>query len=217
MRCLLWIGPTTARNKPTSPDESFAAQARSLERSYLQSEDPMVQSGFSGGRKRWVAERSPIVNAIHRDGDFLDVGCANGLLAEDVVTWAGEHGFALTPHGIDLGASLVDLARQRLPDHRQNFHMADAWGWDPKRQWTFVYSLLDLSPQELWCDWLYRLSTWVEPEGRLIIGSYGADSRGVQPTDVANVMENCGLQPLDFSHGGDPLMARFAWSRAEPP
>jgi len=212
VRCLLRIGTTTARNKPPSPDESFAAQTRSLERSYLQSEDPTVQSGFSGGRKRWVAERSPIVNAIHRDGDFLDVGCANGLLAEDLVIWAAEAGFALTPHGIDMGAGLVDLARQRLPAHRQNFHVADAWGWDPKRKWTFVYSLLELSPQERWCDWLHRLSTWVKPEGRLIIGSYGANSRGVQPTDVTNVMENCGLQTLGSSDGGDPLNTRFAWS-----
>lgn len=41
------------------PDREFAAQARALESAYLRSEDPMVQSGFSGGRQRWVSERSP--------------------------------------------------------------------------------------------------------------------------------------------------------------
>ena len=34
--------------------------------------------------------RRPIVSAIDRDGTFLDVGCANGLLMESLATWAGE-------------------------------------------------------------------------------------------------------------------------------
>lgn len=194
------------------PDREFAAQARALESAYLRSEDPMVQSGFSGGRQRWVSERSPLVDAIHRDGDFLDVGCANGLLAEDVVSWASERGFDLTPHGVDLGPGLVDLARRRMADHRQNFNVADAWSWEPDRQWTFVYSLLDLSPRDLWCDWLDRLSTWVEPEGRLIIGSYGSRSRGIDPFDVGEVLESCGLRVRRSSQGGEPPVTRFAWS-----
>lgn len=205
-------GSTTARNRPELPDESFAAQARALEQAYLQSGDPMAQSGFSGGRRRWVSERSPLIDAIHRDGDFLDVGCANGLLAEDVATWSRERGFEVVPHGIDLGERLVAVAQRRMPEQRQNFAVADAWRWEPRRKWAFVYSLLDLSPQERWCDWLHRLSTWVEPGGRLIIGSYGSRSRAVEPLDVAYVMEGCGLRVIGSSRGGDPPLTRFAWS-----
>jgi SAM-dependent methyltransferase len=194
------------------PDETFIAQARALEQAYLQSEDPILQSGFSGGRRRWVSERSPLIEAIHRDGDFLDVGCANGLLAEDVATWAGELGFEVVPHGIDVGEGLVSVARRRIPEHAQNFHVADAWTWRPERQWTFVYSILDLSPRDRWCDWLTRLSTWVAPEGRLIIGSYGSRSLSIEPCDVEQVMEECGRPVLGSSRGGDPPLARFAWS-----
>lgn len=196
------------------PDEGFAAYARDLESAYLESDDPLVQSGFSGGRRRWISERSPLLDAIHRDGDFLDVGCANGLLAEDVTAWARERGFDLVPHGIDLGRRLIALAQRRMPDHRQNFNVADAWTWQPQRQWTFVYSLLDLSPRDLWCDWLRRLSTWVEPHGRLIVGSYGSRSREEAPMDVQGVMECCGLSVIGSREGGDPIVTRFAWSES---
>lgn len=147
------------------PSADFRTGARRLEAAYLESDDPMVQSGFSGGRARWVAERSPLVDAIHRDGSILDVGCANGLLAQDVVTWAG--------------------------------------------------SKLDLSPAEMWCDWLRRLSSWLEPGGRLIIGSYGSRSRSLPPVDVPARFEECGLRVAGSSHGGDPPLSWFAWSMAE--
>ncbi len=195
------------------PAEEFLDRCRRLESTYLESDDPIAQSGFSGGRERWVAERSPLIEAIDRDGDFLDVGCANGLLAADVTGWAANRGITLTPHGIDLGSDLVDLARHRLPDFAHNFVTANAWTWQPDRLWTFVYSLLDLSPPELWCDWVRRLLGWVEPGGRLILGSYGSRSRGITPAEVAAVMQGCGLPAEGSSAGGEPVTARFAWTR----
>lgn len=194
------------------PDAGFMERSRSLEAAYLESDDPIVQAGFSGGRERWVAERSPLIEAIDRDGDFLDVGCANGLLAADVVAWADERGFSLTPHGVDLGHGLVELARSRLPDFAHNFTAADAWSWEPDRRWTFVYSLLDLSPRELWCEWVNRLMGWVEPGGRLILGSYGSRSRDVAPVEVADVFKGCGLRVAGSSAGENPVLTRFAWT-----
>ncbi len=194
------------------PGEEFLENCRHLESAYLESDDPIARSGFSGGRERWVAERSPLIEAIDRDGDFLDVGCANGLLAADVTEWAADRGFTLTPYGIDLGSRLVDLARSRLPEFADNFVTANAWTWQPDRRWTFVYSLLDLSPDELWCDWVNRLLGRVEPGGRLILGSYGSRSRGIVPVDVTAVMEGCGLPVAGSSAGGDPVTSRFAWT-----
>lgn len=187
-------------------------EMRALEDAYLESEDAIVRSGFHGGRARWVAERSPLVEAIHRDGHFLDVGCANGLLVADVVDWAAERGHRIVPHGVDLGPRLVDLARKRLPGHAGNFVVADAWAWEPARGWTFVYSLLDLSPDELWCDWIRRLYDWVEPGGRLIMGSYGSRSRAMPPIDVTPVLESCGLRVRGSSVGGEGPVTRFAWA-----
>ena len=186
------------------------AEMAALEPAYLRSSDPIVQSGFSSGRERWVAERSPLVDGIASDGEFLDVGCANGLLAQDVVAWAAGAGFRMTPFGVDLGPGLVALARQRLPVVADNFVAADAWTWEPGRRWDYVYSILNCAPKTLWCDWLSRLAGWVEPGGRLIVGFYGSRSRGIVPEDVGAVMGRCGFRVAGESFGN--TITRFAWA-----
>lgn len=151
------------------------------------------------------------MEAVDRDGDFLDVGCANGLLVSDVVVWASAKGFEVVPYGFDLGAGLVALAQELLEQHAENFLVADAWTWRPGRQWAFVYSLLDLSPTDLWCEWLRRLYGWVEPGGRLIIGSYGSQSRGQLPEHVGEVLPECGFDVAGSSSGGQGPVTRFGW------
>jgi hypothetical protein len=59
--------------------------------------NPYQQSGRSSGADRWEQTRRPFVQAIHRSGDFMDIGCANGLLLESLILWAGREGFALRP------------------------------------------------------------------------------------------------------------------------
>ena len=198
------------------PGPDFRESARDLESAYLESDDPERQSGFSSGRTRWVVERSPLVEVLDRDGDFLDVGCANGLLVADVINWAGDRGVKIVPNCVDLGPRLIELARRRLPQFASNFHVADAWAWEPDRQWTYVYSLLDLSPRDLWCHWLRRLHNWVEPGGRLIIGSYGGRTPRRHPADVVAVMEGCGFSVAGSTEGGDPVVTRFTWTSRIP-
>lgn len=193
------------------PNADFMAAARALETAYLESDDPIRQSGFHGGRDRWVAERSPLVDGIAGDGDFLDVGCANGLLVSDLVTWAAAKGHRIAPYGVDLGVQLIDLARQRMVEHQENFVVADAWTWQPDRQWAYVYSLLDLSPPDLRCEWLRRLYGWVEPGGTLIVGAYGSCSQGRLPEDVHETLRTCGFEVTGSSAGGDGTTTRFAW------
>jgi hypothetical protein len=187
------------------------ARMAALEDKYLGFEAPETQSGFGGGRARWIAERSPLVEAIDRDGEFLDVGCANGLLAADVVIWAAERGFRMVPHGVDLGEALIARASERHLDRAHNFVAADAWHWEPKRKWTFVYSLLELAPADLRCEWMRRLFGWVDVGGRLIIGSYGSRSRNLAPADVAEVFGQCGFKVAGSATDGDGPITRFAW------
>ncbi len=64
---------------------AFIRELQELERAYLTYDDPIRQSGFSGGGVRWRAEREPILAGIHTDGTLLDIGCANGFLLQSLV------------------------------------------------------------------------------------------------------------------------------------
>lgn len=180
-----------------------------LERAYLDSDDPIRGSGFSGGPQRWRAERAPILEAVDRGGDLLDVGCANGFLLECLVAWAQEKGVTLVPHGLDIGPGLVAAARQRLPTAQ--IHLGNAWDWKPPRRYRFVYTLADIVPPDRFDALVRRLLVeFVEHGGRLIVGDYGSRSRGIEPRDVAAMLRS--HRPIaGQSVGGDPIVSRFAW------
>jgi len=191
----------------------FAEVKRFLEEGYLQHTDPIRQSGFGGGPERWRAERGPILEAIDRDGDLLDVGCANGYLLECLVAWAKEQGRALVPYGVDFSERFVELARKRHPANASNFWVANSWDWTPPRRFPFVYALLDSVPTDLMASYATRLLDWaVERGGRLIVGHYGSRHRRKEPVDVAAILESVGLMVSGTATGGDPATTRFAWS-----
>jgi SAM-dependent methyltransferase len=191
---------------------AFLQQVASLEGAYLSHDDPIRQSGFGGGAERWRAERGPILEAVTGDGDFLDVGCANGYLAECLVAWAGERGIGLTPHGIDLGPRLIAEAQRRLPQFAANFHVANGWDWRPGRRFRYVYTLSDCVPQEMLRQYAGRLlCRLVEPHGRLIVGSYGSRSRATPPLPIAETLASYGYAVAGQTTGGQPPVTTFAW------
>lgn len=193
------------------PDE-FLHHLGALEVAYLETDDPLLQSGYSGGPDRWRAERTPILDAVTTDGDLLDVGCANGHLLECLRGWAGERGVTLTPFGVDISARLIDVARRRLPSFEKNFYVANAWDWVPPRQYRYVYALSDCVPTPFLVAYVERLlARAVAPGGRLIVGAYGSRSRGVMPLDVRSVLTTHGFCVSGSAQGGDLPVSVFAW------
>ncbi len=195
--------------------EAHQRASAELEASYLESEDPIRQSGFGGGSERWQLEREPILDGVAGDGELLDVGCANGYLLECLASWGRERGIELEPCGIDVGARLIELARKRFPGHAANFWVADAWSWDPPRRFRSVYVLFDCVPREL-LEPLVRklLERALLPGGRLIVGAYGSASRGIVPFDVGAFLEARGFHVEGSAHAGEPVRTRFAWIEA---
>lgn len=192
--------------------EDFLAEVRALEDAYLQSDDPIRQSGFGGGAERWRAERGPILEAVTGDGDLLDIGCAVGYLAECLVEWGAERGVRLTPHGIDVGARLIAEAKRRLPEHAGNFQVANGWDWRPGRRFRYVYSLSDCAPREMLGEYVGRLlDGLVEPGGRLIVGSYGSRSRGTPALPLGEMLASYGYAVAGQASGGEPPLTAFAW------
>jgi len=162
------------------------------EQHYLASDDPRRQSGFGGDEDRWEAARRPIVEAIDRDGSFLDIGCANGYLLESVVRWS-EH--RIEPYGLDFSPRLVELARSRLPQWAKRIFLGDALEWEPPQRFDFVRRELLYAPEERWRELVERLlERTVAPGGRLIVCGYGSPRRGVPTHPVRRILRSWGYE-----------------------
>ena len=153
-----------------------------FERAYLAGSDPRAQSGFSGSPERWRAAREGIVEAIDRDGSFLDVGCANGLLLESVIQWSP---FAIEPYGIDFAPGLVELARSRLPRWADQLWVADVFSWRAPLRFDFVHARWELDA----VDEIRRLGR------RAIFSSDGSFRRAESPRaePVATLLRERGV------------------------
>ena len=192
--------------------QSFLREIEALEAAYLRETDPIRQSGFSGGAVRWQAERGPILEAIDSDGDLLDIGCANGYLLECMLKWGGERGLRLIPHGLDRGSRLIELAKVRLPGCADNFHVGNAWDWQPQRKYHYVYMLYDCLPIDYLAEGVHRLlKQIVAPQGRLIIGAYGSKSDAIPPLDIGDFLESSGFSVVGRAEGGIEPITKFAW------
>jgi SAM-dependent methyltransferase len=160
----------------TQAEREFFTQEQALfEAKYLVGTNPRQQSGFGRDALDWERFRRPIVAPIGRDGSFLDIGCANGLLMESVVAWAGGDGRRVEPFGLDISERLADLARQRLPRWRDRIFVGNALFWEPPARFDFVRTELVYVPPRRRREYVERLlGRFVAPDGRLIICSYGS-------------------------------------------
>ena len=166
------------------------------ERQYLAAADARGQSGFRGDAARWERARRPMLEAVHRPGTFLDVGCANGLLMESVHAWSNGE---LEPYGLDVSERLVALARSRLPHWADRIYVGDALTWTPPRRFDFVRSELVYAPPERRAELVEGLLELVAPGGRLILCSYGSRRSGQPLEPLADLVRGWGHEPeLEF-------------------
>jgi hypothetical protein len=160
----------------TDEERRFFDQARTLhEEKYLAGTNPRQQSGFGRDERDWERYRRVITAPIDRDGTFLDVGCANGLLMESVVTWAAAAGHRLEPYGVEISAKLAELARSRLPHWKERIFTANALVWSPPLRFDFVRTELVYVPEHLRRRYTERLlEDVVAPRGCLVVCAYGS-------------------------------------------
>ncbi|GAB3244837.1 methyltransferase domain-containing protein [Nocardioides dilutus] len=157
-----------------------------IEAAYLSATTPHAQSGKGGDAAGWEYARRLLCDAIHRDGTFLDIGCANGLLMADLQRWAAAEEHAIEPHGVEISAKLADLARARCPQWADRIHTANANGWMPPRRYDFVRTGLDYVPAGSRPAYLQHLADHVvAPGGRLIIGVHNLPDDDELADDLA--------------------------------
>ena len=155
----------------------YRRQAEVLAAAYLLEDDPRWQSGFDGDPGLWREAREPVLEAVSRDGTFLDVGCATGPLMECLAAWAQERGRHLSMYGLELSHDLADAARRRLPAWAGRIFEGNVVDWLPPRRFTYVRTGLEYVPPRRGPHLIARLlRDVVEPGGRLIVGPvYGRD------------------------------------------
>ena len=176
-----------------------------LERAYLGADDPRGESGFGGDEARWERARRSIVSAIDRDGTFLDVGCARGLLMKSLATWAGEEGYRVEPYGLDLIGSLAALARQRLPHWSERVFVGNVMDWRVPFRFDLVRTDLEYAPPHRRHEMVERLlREYLSSGGRLILCSYGSSRRPTPKAEpVGEILRNWGYTVAGEAEGGD--------------
>jgi len=143
---------------------------------YLAATTPQAQSGHSGDAVAWEHARGIIADAIDRDGTFLDVGCANGLLMETIVGWCAARGIRIEPYGLDIVVELAALARACLPQYAERIFVGNALTWSAPMRFDFVRVGLEYVPPRRRRDLVARLlHEVVAGDGRLVIGVYNED------------------------------------------
>jgi SAM-dependent methyltransferase len=197
-------------------EEARERERLAIERMYLKAPDAYGQSGFHGDAARWEALRRPVTKAVDRDGSFLDIGCANGLLLESALGWAASDGHKVVPYGLDHSEALVELARVRLEGKGGELFVGDAQTWAPPRRFDFVRTELVYVSGADRRSYTERLvSEFLAPRGRLIVASYG--TRGGIPAaePVGELLRSWGFEVEGATEGTDPwsgkTLTRVAW------
>ena len=157
------------------------------------------------------------MSAVDRDGTFLDVGCANGLLMESVAAWAAEDGFRVEPYGLELIESLAALARQRLPHWADRIFAGNVMSWRPPLRFDFVSTGLEYVPPECRRKLVERLlGEYLLPGGRLVVCSYGSSRRPTPKAEpVGKSLSDWGYMLAGEAEGVDAngvVFTRVAWT-----
>ena len=180
----------------TQAEQDYFVQELALhEAKYLAGSTPQQQSGFGRGAPDWECFRRPVVAPLDRNGSFLDIGCANGLLMESVVAWARADGLAVEVSGLEISEKLAELARQRLPHWRDRIFVGNALFWEPAVRFDFVRTELVYVPPPRRREYTERLlARFLQPGGRLLICSYGSSRpEGVRAETLVDELRAWGI------------------------
>ncbi len=195
-------------------NEWHEAMSALVKPAYLSGHDPYAQAGHRGNAETWETSRGFIADALDRDGSFLDVGCASGILMESVHRWGVDNSLTVEPHGLDIVPEFVQLARQRLPTWAHRIHVGNIRTWRPVgERFELVLIRPEYAPSDRRADMVDHVLTHVlQPNGRLIVlvGTEEADVRRAE-----SAITSAGLRVhgrVEVPHPKDDrLVRRLFW------
>ena len=136
------------------------------------------EANSGGGYERWKQVRQFIAKAIHKDGTFLDIGCANGFLMKCLLHWSQ---YRLIPYGVDNRKEVIEKAKLLLPRYAENFqcfdgdHLEKLHDAGMPLRYDFVYRNYwkrDVDTSEKVRAIVTKLWENVKDDGRMILGLY---------------------------------------------
>ncbi len=200
-------------------DEYYRRTIELLEESYLAANargDIARGSGAGGGLARWEKMRRMLAGAFDRDGTWLDIGCANGLLMETLTQWTAEKAVRIEPYGLDLSARLADAARARLPHWADRIWAGNVMRWEPPMRFDYVTVIADSVPTSARRALLERLAgKFLNATGRLIFSIYipRAPELPVEAPPASDVLRRFGYRVVGEAESriDGLLKASTAW------
>lgn len=141
---------------------------------YLSKDSPREQSGHRGNEFHYLYSHLLIIEAINKNGTFLDVGCANGYLLESVNRWVSGIGYNIDFYGLDISERIINFAKQRLPEWENHFFIGNALTWIPESKFDFVcIKELGYVPEnDKFIFFNHLMNNYLNTKGRLILGPY---------------------------------------------
>lgn len=207
-----------------SDDEYYERIRSLLEDAYVSADergDVFGGSGSSGDMTSWEGKRRVIARAFDREGNWLDVGCANGLLMETLAVWVAEGGHCIEPYGLELSERIAERARKRLPYWATRIWTGNVMKFEPPIRFDYVTALADVVPIQSRGALLMRLARrYLKPNGRLVLSCYrpGAFLLGkpaLEAESAAEILRAEGFEPVGEAEVRDPATGaakvRVAW------
>ncbi|CAG7644294.1 class I SAM-dependent methyltransferase [Paenibacillus allorhizosphaerae] len=197
-------------------EQWFETHNRFCTAHYLAADNPRGQSGHSGDERHYFQTHAMLLQAIHKNGTFIDVGCANGYLLESLDRWTKSLGFyELEWYGLDISKGLIELAKQRLPEWTGRFFVGNAFTWVPdvpKFDFVCVKELSYVPKKRRRAFLEHVLQHYVAPGGRLILGP---NSERQEARELENELSAWGYEPSGNAERTHPkhkmLTRRLLW------
>ena len=194
-------------NNEINKDDWYELNSLYFTKLYLSSDNPRAQSGHSGDEFHYRFSMLPILEAVYKDGTFLDVGCANGHLMEMLYKWGKGIGFDLQMYGVEISEGLFELAKNRLPQWHDRFFLGNSFYWKPDHKFDYIHiGGLGQVPDDDRCAFFNHLMEhYLVDGGRMIMGPYWVDindtsqHRFLDSRDITEkLIRDFGLSPTGY-------------------
>ena len=203
---------TALENKEINKNEWHEINSIYFTSLYLSTDNPRAQSGHGGDEFHYTFAHLPIMEAIYKNGTFLDIGCANGYLMEMLYKWGNAIGFDLQMYGVEISEGLLELAKNRLPQWHDRFYLGNAFYWKPEHKFDYIIECAEIPEDDKRNYYEHLMENYLVDGGRMIIRPYWYKNEDL---NEKRIVEYIGMSPTGYmekTHYNNPnLIRKLLW------